>query len=168
MRSIRWRITAVTIAAILTSILALGGIGILTIGVESDRNAAEKMRLISENMQMGLNAYLDSLRQSVNMAIRIAQDSMDDPDMAYVGKSGTPEQVQRLDAAMKAHCAEVEHAFGSIANNTSGIVTYYYCVNADYGSTEHGFIDAKTFKPCNVKKRLPELYAKLNGNIKEI
>ena len=37
-----------------------------------------------------------------------------------------------------------------------------------YGSTEHGFIDAKTFKPCNVKKRLPELYAKLNGNIKEI
>ena len=143
MRSIRWRITAVTIAAILTSILALGGIGILTIGVESDRNAAEKMRLISENMQMGLNAYLDSLRQSVNMAIRIAHDSMDDPDMAYVGKSGTPEQVQRLDAAMKAHCAEVEHAFGSIANNTSGIVTYYYCVNADYGSTEHGFFWSK-------------------------
>ncbi len=37
-----------------------------------------------------------------------------------------------------------------------------------YGTTEHGFIDAKTFKPCSVKKRMPELYAKLNGNIKEI
>ena len=37
-----------------------------------------------------------------------------------------------------------------------------------YGTTEHGFIDSKTFKPCSVKKRMPELYAKLNGNIKEI
>ena len=37
-----------------------------------------------------------------------------------------------------------------------------------YGTTEHGFIDSKTFRPCNAKKRLPELYAKLNGNIKEI
>ena len=35
MHSIRMKITAVTIAAILTSIFALGGIGILTIGVET-------------------------------------------------------------------------------------------------------------------------------------
>lgn len=35
-----------------------------------------------------------------------------------------------------------------------------------YGTTEHGFIDSKTFKPCNIKKRMPELYRKLNGNVK--
>ena len=35
-----------------------------------------------------------------------------------------------------------------------------------YGTTEHGFVDTKTFRPCNIKKRLPELYEKLNGNIK--
>ena len=61
MHSIRTKIMAVTIAAILTSILALGGIGVLTIGVESDKTSAEKMKLISENMQMKLNTYLDSL-----------------------------------------------------------------------------------------------------------
>ena len=62
MHSIRTKIMAVTIAAILTSILALGGIGVLTIGVESDKTSAEKMKLISENMQMKLNTYLDSLQ----------------------------------------------------------------------------------------------------------
>ncbi len=30
-----------------------------------------------------------------------------------------------------------------------------------YGVTEHGFIDSATFRPCNVKKRLPELYGKI-------
>ena len=143
MHSIRLKIMAVTIAAILTSILALGGIGILTIGVESDRNSVEMMRLISENMQLKLNAYLDSIQQSVNMAIRVAHDAQDDPDMAYVGRSGTPEQVARLDAAMTRHCSEVERAFSSIAGNTSGVVTYYYCINSDYGSNERGFFWSK-------------------------
>ena len=36
-----------------------------------------------------------------------------------------------------------------------------------YGTTEHGVVDSVTFKPCNIKKRLPELYEKMNGNIKE-
>lgn len=35
-----------------------------------------------------------------------------------------------------------------------------------YGSTEHGFVDSKTFKPCNAKKRMPELFEKMNNNIK--
>jgi tRNA U34 2-thiouridine synthase MnmA/TrmU len=80
MHSIRTKIMAVTIAAIVTSILALGGIGILTIGLESDRNAAEKMKLISENMQMKLNTYLDSLQQSVDTAIFIARESLERPE----------------------------------------------------------------------------------------
>lgn len=35
-----------------------------------------------------------------------------------------------------------------------------------YGTTEHGVVDAKTFRPCSIKKRLPALYEKLNRNIK--
>ena len=139
MHSIRTKIMAVTIAAIVTSILALGGIGVLTIGVESDRSSAEKLMLISENIQGKLNAYLDSLQQSVSMAVHMADDALDDPDIAYLGDSGTPEEAEKLDAALAKHCAQVERAFGSIANNTSGIVTYYYCINSDYGSSEHGF-----------------------------
>lgn len=35
-----------------------------------------------------------------------------------------------------------------------------------YGSTEHGFVDSKNFRPCNVRKRLPDLFEKINNNIK--
>lgn len=35
-----------------------------------------------------------------------------------------------------------------------------------YGSTEHAFVDSKTFRPCSIRKRLPELYDKITNNIK--
>lgn len=35
-----------------------------------------------------------------------------------------------------------------------------------YGTTEHGVVDSKTFKPCSIKKRMPGLYEKMTGNIK--
>lgn len=34
-----------------------------------------------------------------------------------------------------------------------------------YGSTEHGFVDSKTFRPCSIKKRLPWLYDKISAVI---
>jgi len=143
MHSIRLKMACVMIAAIITSILALGGIGLLTIGAESDRSSAEKMSLISENTQLDLKSYLDSIEQSVSMATRMAHDSLDDPDIVFLGSSGTPEQVEKLDIALGKHCGEVEHAFSSIANSTSGVVTYYYCINSDFGSSEHGFFWSK-------------------------
>ena len=152
MHSIRLKMAAITIAAVMTSILALGGIGILTIGAESDRSSAEKMSLLSENTQLKLDAYLESIEQSVNMAIRMANDSLDDPDIVFLGNSGTPDMVAKLDAAFARHCAEVEHAFSSIANSTNGVVTYYYCINADYGSNEHGFFWSRVDEEGFVKQ----------------
>lgn len=152
MHSIRVKIMAVTIAAILTSILALGGIGALTIGAESDRSSAENMRLICDNIQQELDGYLNSLKQSVNMAIHMADGSLADPDLASPDDSASPDEVARLDAAVKAHCDQVERAFASIANNTSGIATYYYCVSCDYGSNEHGFFWSKKDSEAFVKQ----------------
>ncbi len=34
-----------------------------------------------------------------------------------------------------------------------------------YGTTEHGFVDTKTFRPCNIKKRMPELFEKISAVI---
>ena len=163
MHSIRARIIAVTVAAIITSILALGGIGVLTMGVESDRSSAEKLTLISENIQGKLDAYLDSIQQSVGMAIRMADDSLDDPDIVYLGISGTRDQVEKLDEAVTRHCAEVEHAFGSIAHKTNGIVTYYYCINAGYGSSQHGFFWSKLDNGSFLKKP-PLISSELDPN----
>ncbi len=32
-----------------------------------------------------------------------------------------------------------------------------------YGTTEHAFVDTKTFRPVSLKKRLPELYEKIKA-----
>ena len=139
MHSIRVKITAVTIAAILTSVFALGGIGILSIGMETEETSVEKMKLLTENTQLSLNAYLGSVEQSVEMAVRMADDSLQNLDLFLLGSAGTPEEQEALDKTMRAHFAEVEHAFTSIAGNTSAVSSYYYCINADLGSKEHGF-----------------------------
>lgn len=34
-----------------------------------------------------------------------------------------------------------------------------------YGVTEHGFIDSKTLRPCNAKKRLPKLYEQIKATL---
>lgn len=153
MHSIRVKITAVTIAAILTSIFALGGIGILTIGMESDQTSVEKMRLLTENTGQELNAYLGSVEQSVEMAVHMADDSLKNLDMFLLGSVHTPEEQEKLDKEIADHCAAVEHAFSSIANHTNGVVTYYYCINADLGSTEHGFFWSKVGEDEFVKQQ---------------
>lgn len=35
-----------------------------------------------------------------------------------------------------------------------------------YGSTEHGFVDSKTFRPCSIKRRMPQLYENINHAVK--
>ena len=152
MHSIRIKITAVIIAAILTSVFALGAIGILTIGMESDQTSVERLRLISENTQQRLDAYLDSIQQSVEMAVHTAGKSLDEMDLTLLGASSGSEEANRRDAVLTAHCAEVEKAFSNIADITNGIVTYYYCINADFYSPEHGFFWSKRGNDVFVKQ----------------
>ena len=139
MYSIRVKIIAVTIAAILASVLVLGGIGMIKVKQESERSSVERMSTTCMTLQQKLNVYLGSLEQSVQMGIHIAEDSLEGMDMALFSSSLTAEQKEQLDTALAAHTAEVEHAFSSIAENTQGVVTYYYCINDDLGSSEHGF-----------------------------
>ncbi len=57
--------------------------------------------------------------------------------------------------------ARIEFSYSVKRINKDGTET-----ELGYGSTQHAFVDAKTLKPCNVRKRLPELYEKINQNIK--
>ena len=151
MHSIRVKITAVTIAAIIVSVLTLGFIAVFTIGVESDEAATEKMQLISENAQKSLDAYLDSLKQSVDMADFVAEDSLSQirledyniPNASSRAVNQTPEQAQKLDEFLASHFELVRSAFGSVASSTSGVEEYYYCINANLGSSNHGFFYSK-------------------------
>ena len=147
MHSIRFRLSAITLSAILISIAAVVLMVLLTVGRESDRNATERLTLLCENQRQSLDDYFDSIEQSVEMAANIAVDSLDGVALVEGGVAGeyarthgqTPEQAAELDAYLAAYCARVQAAFSSVANHTNGVVTYYFCLTPEMSKTVHGF-----------------------------
>ena len=147
MHSIRFKLSAITISAILISIAAVVLMVLLTVGRESDRNATERLTLLCENQRQSLDDYFDSIEQSVEMAANIAVDSLDGVALVEGGVAGeyarthgqTPEQAAELDAYLAAYCARVQAAFSSVANHTNGVVTYYFCLTPEMSKTVHGF-----------------------------
>ena len=154
MHSIRFRLSAITLAAILISILTVVLTVVFTLGDESDRSATENLTLLCENQRQLLDDYFDSIEQSVEMAANITVDSLDSVALVeggvageYARKNGqTPEQAAELDVYLAAHCAQVQKAFSSVANHTNGVVTYYYCISPDISKNVHGFFYSKVGK----------------------
>ncbi len=147
MHSIRIRITAVTLAAIIISVLIVSWIGFKTVSEDSDIASVEKLNLMSRDVKKTLDAYLNSIKQSVDMTARIAAHLLDDmpESLAAALKEDTisAEQIRELDDYLRAHSANVMDIFESIADTTNGVVTYYYCIDSKPGFSEHGFFYSK-------------------------
>lgn len=151
MHSLRVKITGITIAAILASLMAFGLIAFLTVGQEITISSTERMNLLAQNAQQSLDIDLRGIEQSVTMAAHIATDSLDSIVLVESGAhepidARTKQQTETLDAYMSAYCAQVQKAFGSVASHTGNISTYYYCINPDISSKEHGFFYSKMGK----------------------
>ncbi|MBR2677645.1 MAG: EAL domain-containing protein [Solobacterium sp.] len=154
MKSIRAKITAITVSAILISILSVFAASFSSIQKENDRRSAETMRLLGENTKEILNEYFLSIEQSVEMAANIASDSLDSVILVEAGATGrsagteerTPEQKEMLDEYLADYCRQVQNAFSSVASHTHGVVTYYYCINPEISENEHGFFYSKVGK----------------------
>ena len=155
MHSIRTKITALTLAAILISIVSFALIGKYFTTLESNRMAAEALALTCENRKDSLNEYLNSIQQSVNMISRYAVDSLDSVALAeggVLGASGnsmqevagrTDEQRSAMGRYWDEHLAFIEAAFQSIANHTNGLSSCYYRINPEIASSTKGFFFSK-------------------------
>ena len=154
MHSIRVKITAITIAAIITSMLCAFVACYPTIKAENDRRSAETLNLIVRDTSKTLEKYIESVEQSVEMAANMANDTLDSVMLVEngaigtyaTGKARTPEQTARLDAYLAEHCKTIQEAFASTASRTHGVVTYYYCISPEISETEHGFFFSKVGK----------------------
>ena len=154
MHSIRFKITAITIVAILTTILCVNLASFSFFRTESDRQSVEMMNLIGRDTEKSLEKYTESIEQSVEFAANIAADSLDSVELAQGGVIGasarhaarTPKQVQKLDSYLASYSKHVQEAFGSVAGHTQGVVTYYYCITPQISTSEHGFFYSKVGK----------------------
>lgn len=154
MHSIRVKITAITIAAILTTILSVFAACFSTVRIENDQSSVEKMNLIGDDTNKSLEMYFDSIEQSTEMAANIASDRLDSVMLVECGAAGagngtkgrTKEQTDRLDAYLKGYSDSVQEAFSSVASHTSGVISYYYCFSPSISESVHGFFYSKVGK----------------------
>ena len=152
--SIRFKITAITVAAILVAILCIFGASFSTIRDETNERSVEMMRLIGEDTRNILDEYFVGIEQSVGMAANMAIDSLDSVTLVECGAAGsyaresgrTPEQTARLDAYIADHCEQIRKTFESVASHTQGVITYYYCINPEVSRSEHGFFYSRVGK----------------------
>lgn len=123
MKSIRSRITALVILAVVISVLAIGIISVKLIrdsGQEASRNL---LKVTCEQKQLQLDAYFDSIEQSVDTVLHFAEDQYNDES----------------DEAFSQYISSVDTLFHSVANNTNGVYTYYFRIDPDLGTTNQGF-----------------------------
>ena len=154
MNSIRFKITAIALAAVLVAMLAVFAASWPPIQAETERSSVEMMRLIGENTKSTLDEYFVSVEQAVNLAANMAVDSLDSVTLVECGAAGTyarqnertQEQTERLDAYIAGHCEKVLRTFESAASHTNGIITYYYCINPEISGTQHGFYYSRVGK----------------------
>ena len=122
-RSIRAKIMFLIYTAIIVSILSIGIISILSIRTEDETSARQQLTLISRSEQMGIDDYLNSIRQSVDTVSRFASDDLN----------------REGDTDLNGHLERVANVFQSIAGNTNGAMTYYYRIETEEPGGYTGF-----------------------------
>ncbi len=157
MHSIRSKIMALTIAAILVTSLSLCAIAVTAQWSEEKRSAEERMRLICENSCYSINEYLNSIEQSVDMVSRFTTEQLEDAPLVSGGAAGlsgmgvsashrerSAERQLALDRYLEDFLSRVEIVFRTVARHTSGVVTYYLRVNPEVSENVSGFFYTDT------------------------
>lgn len=155
MRSIRTKLTLITLTAILVSVVAVGGVSIFSIKGEGERSSAKEMTLISQNLEQSVDSYLNSIAQSVDVVSRYANEDLNNVMLVENGLlsaavDGTldhslfsDEQVRSIDQKLSEHAERIENLFHSVASHSNGAVAYYYRFNPELSENVDGFFYTK-------------------------
>ena len=123
MKSIRSKITILTASAVVIAIIVAALLGTLAIRSMGNSNAERTLRLLCETGQKNLDAYFDSIEQSVETVSSFA-----DGDLKGLEES-----------ALQAHVDRTRDIFARAANRTNGVLTYYYRIDPAVSDTVKGF-----------------------------
>ncbi len=153
MHSIRFKITAITISAVLTAIACVFLASFSIIQSENDKRSVETMNLMAADTCKSLEKYTENIEQSVEIVSHLASDTLDSVTLIQCGVidtgeavEQTPEQVERLDFYLSSYCSRIQSEFATVASHTRGALTYYYCISPDISTNEHGFFYSRVGK----------------------
>lgn len=156
MRSIRTKVTTLIIAAILMSVVLVGGIAIVSARQEADRYCADLMNLTCVSKCEEINGFLSYDEECVDTVTHIAFDSLDPETLQRAGVLGangsgrslkgrelTTEKQEELDQYLTEYVGEIQSVFNTVANSNPNVLTYYMRINPELSSNQIGFWRSK-------------------------
>ena len=138
MNSIRTKFTLLTVCAVIVSLGIATYIGVTSIKNLGNSGAEQMLSLVCRTGKLNLESYISGVEHSVQAVTTLVQESMD---------GVSEDQLHR-------HVERARNLFGQIANNTNGVLTYYYRIDPEISKEVKGFwyvnLDGKGFKENEV------------------
>ena len=132
------KFTTLTVTAIVIALSIATLIGVIFIRDLGRSDTDQMLQLMCTTGAMNLESYFNSVEHSVETVSTLVQDSLD----------GIP--LEQLNDQIE----NARNLFGRIANNTNGVLTYYFRIDPEISKTEKGFwyvnLDGEGFKEHEV------------------
>ena len=123
MRSLRTRITLLTVSAIIVAVSIVTFASVVFILKNEHHESDHLLLLLCETGERNLDFYFNSVEHSVDNVAAFVQKDLDGLDSDSLAR----------------HIDRVERYFERIAYNTNGVLTYYYRISPDVSDTVKGF-----------------------------
>ena len=123
MRSLRTRITLMTVVILVFTVVVMSVLSVIFVRNNENRKADQLLLLLCETGERNLDYYFNSTQKSVVKVASYAEADMNGLD----------------DERLGAHVDRVRKFFDEIANKTNGVLTYYYRIDPTVSDTVKGF-----------------------------
>ena len=138
MHSIKTKITAMTVCAIIVVMAVATIFGVTAIRSIGNRSAEQTLLLLCETGEKNLDAYFENVEQSVKLVSAYVESDLDGLE----------------DEQLQAHLDRVSDIFQRLTYNTNGVLTYYYRIDPKVSAAAKGFwyvnLDGEGFRPHEV------------------
>ena len=122
-QSLQTKITMLTAFAIVAAMIVATVIGIFAVKNIGNSSSEQLLLLLCETGEKNLDAYFESVEQSVEMVSGFVKSDIDGLDQDKLAD----------------HIDRVRDIFGRTANKTHGVLTYYYRIDPSISNTVKGF-----------------------------
>lgn len=123
MRSIRTKITVMTVCALIVAVVLISSLSVIFIRNNEQKKSDQLMLLLCETGVRNLDYYFNSTQKSVERVASFAEADLDGLD----------------DEHLENHVERVREYFDEVANKTNGVLTYYYRIDPEVSDTVKGF-----------------------------
>lgn len=123
MRSLRTKITIITVSVVAFAILVVSFFSVFFIKRAEHRKADEIMLLLCETGESNLDYYFSSVKKSVGKVATFAEADI----------------TGMTDVELASHIERVRGYFDVMASKTNGVLTYYYRIDPEVSATQKGF-----------------------------